>query len=595
MTGQLKVNAVTALDNLPIANAKIKIIDKAGELLYSGYTDANGVSPIYDIEAPDVELTLDQNYNHAACSFVDCEVRAEGYNTVIVNDVEIVSTSTATLKVEMHPMEATADIPNIEIINIPPIGLLLPVDQQQTTEPYYSIRQVQIPDYITVHLGVPQDTTARNVKVSFIDYIANVASSEIYPTWPYNSLVANIHCIVTFAINRVYTEWYRSRGFPFDITNSTSYDQYFVYGRNIFDNIYEIANNVFNVYARRFAFRNPFFTEYCNGTTVTCRGLSQWGTVDLANRGYTPLQILHYYYPNDLELIGTDNIAGIQQTYPGYSLKLGSTGAYVQKMQVYLNRIRVNYPLIPVIPNPNGVFDASTDAAVRTFQRVFNLTADGIIGKTTWNSISFKYFGVIKLAELESEGERIGIGKTPPNVVIQQGSRGVNVVELQFIINYISAFYESIPTVIQNGDFNAATKNAVIQFQKTFNLTVDGIVGPRTWAKLYSVYNGIANNTVIPPSPPPPGGTNPPYPSTPLRLGSSGSNVMIMQTYLNTIRTVYNSINPLLIVDGNFGVNTRNAVISFQQQFLLVPDGIIGPITWNKIVEMFNRVTGGVS
>ena len=629
MSGILRIHTVTAEGFLPVADAVIDVTEKSGNLLYHIMADANGDTEELVLDAPDAALTLDPNYREPAYATYDIHATATGFNTATVYNVEIISSTSSFLVIRMHTKQAAAitnvstlhqeeypvalppfghsrittasidllaaDNNNEEQIIIPPVGLLLPNEQLQfTNHAYQSVRTVYIPENITVHLGRPQDSSARNVTIPFIEYVANVASSEIYPTWPYNSLVANIHCIISFALNRVYTEWYRSRSFPFDITNSTSYDQYFVYGRNIFDNIYEIVSDVFNVYTRRFGFRNPFFTAYCNGTTTTCRGLSQWGTVNLANQGKTPLQILHYYFPDDLELIGTDNIMGIEETYPGQPLRRGSTGPHVQKMQVYLNRIRANFPLIPTIPNPNGVFEETTDAAIRTFQRVFNLSSDGIIGKATWNLIAFTCFGVIKLAELDSEGERVSIGRIPPSVTLRQGSRSPDVLELQFILNNVSAFYESVPGVIQDNIFDAATKNAVIQFQKTFGLTEDAIVGPTTWNKLYAVYKGIKENAMVPPAPLPSTGNIPQYPGTLLRIGSRGPNVKLMQTYLNTVRTVYDSIQPLLIADSVYGTDTKNAVISFQQQFLLSPDGVIGPITWHKIVEMFNIVTGGV-
>lgn len=407
-------------------------------------------------------------------------------------------------------------------------------------------------------------------------------------------MISNIHVIVTFALNRVYTEWYRSRGYNFDITNSTSYDQAYRDGAQIFENISKLVDNIFNVYVRRFGFQNPFFTSFCNGTTVTCAGLSQWGTVSLANRGMTPLQILRYYYPDDVELNESNNITGITSSYPGYALAVGSQGEPVRRMQNYLNRIRVNFPLIPLISNPNGVFGTDTQDAVRAFQRSFALTADGVIGKSTWNKISFIYVGVTRLAELESEGVRISIGKNPPNVVLSQGARGHDVLELQFILNSIAPYYDSVPYVIKDSVFGAGTKNAVIEFQKAFGLTPDGVVGPATWNKLYAVYRGIHDNVVVPPVEPIPPADAPVYPGTPLKLGSSGADVRLMQNYLNTIRIVYPSI-PYHIVNGTFDEAMRSTVIAFQQEFLLTPDGIIGPITWNKIVEMFMVVTGNAS
>lgn len=254
------------------------------------------------------------------------------------------------------------------------------------TEPYVSW-QVVIPDPITVHLGAP-GSSASNVQVSFPDYVKNVASSEIYPTWPAVALTANIYAIITFALNRVYTEWYKARGYSFDITNSTAYDQYFVYGRPIYESISRIVDQIFNQYVRRQGQNAPYFTSFCNGTTATCQGLSQWGTVTLANQGLTPIQILRSYYPDDIEIVETNIITGIVNSYPGVPLRTGSTGLDVQTIQTYLARIRRNYPAIPAITDEAGVFGDSTRAAVVKFQNVFNLAPDGIVGRSTWYKIS---------------------------------------------------------------------------------------------------------------------------------------------------------------------------------------------------------------
>jgi len=304
----------------------------------------------------------------------------------------------------------------------------------------------------------------------------------------------------------------------------------------------------------------------------------------------TPIQILRYYYGNDIELATSNNIGEIRESYPGYALRLGNNSDAVRTMQNYLNRIRVNYPLIPLIPNPNGLFGTDTLAAVQTFQRTFNLPADGIIGRATWNRIVQIFVAVTRLAELDSEGLRATIGENPPTAVLTVGSRGQNVLELQFILNYLSVFYPSIPPVIEDGVFGPSLRSAVMDFQRAFGLTPDGVVGPTTWKRLYSVYRGIDENVTVPQ---PPGGTTPPpYPGTPLRFGSSGLNVRTMQNYLNTIRTVYPSI-PQLAVDGDFGSATRDAVIEFQRIFGLTPDGVIGPVTWNAIVERYGLISAG--
>jgi len=610
-TGYLTIQVLTGDDALPVANAHVTIKRPDGVPLYETTTDANGNTRLYALTAPDMKYTLDPYFLKPAYSVCDVDVSAAGFVTEHIHGVEIVDTQTTILPVNMHPLVDEPNPVTDNVIVIPPVGLLIPAENRQVGPPGEqtilsvgdppgdppeprALTEVIIPDYITVHLGQPANASARNIRVRFADYIKNVVSSEIYSTWPYNSLVANTHTIVTFALNRIYTEWYRSRGFNFDITNSTSYDMFYREGGPVFENISRIVDDIFNVYARRIGFRNPFFTQFCNGTTVTCPGLSQWGTVTLANRGMSPLQILRNYYPNDLELVTSNNITGITESYPGVPLRVGSQGEAVRRMQNYLNRIRVNFPLIPRISNPNGVFGMDTQDAVRTFQRSFSLTSDGIIGRETWNKISFIYVGVIRLAELDSEGERATIGLTPPNVVLSQGSRGEHVIQLQFILSAISPFYPSVPVVIKDGIFDTVTKNAVIEFQKAFNLTPDGVVGPGTWNKLYSVYRGIQENAPIPPAETVPPSNAPPYPGTPLRVGSTGSDVRLMQTYLNMIRIVYPSI-PYLIVDGTFGEEMQRAVVAFQHEFVLTPDGIIGPITWNKIVEQFLLVTGNAS
>lgn len=595
-TGYLKIQADTADGALPVAGAHVVIRDTKGNILYETETDANGSTKKFPLPAPPKELSLDKNYNRPAYSVYDVDVMAPGFVSKHIHSVEILDTQTSILPVHMEPLVDEYNPVTDEDIHITPNALVTPHQfaQRGTSVSPFVLKEVVIPDYITVHLGAFNDASAQNVRVKFPEYVANVATSEIYSTWPYNSLVANVHVITTFAINRIFTEWYRVRNFNFDITSSTQTDQKYRHGAAIAENLLKIADQMFNVYARRFGFLDPFFTEFCDGKIATCPGLTQWGTVTLANQGLTPLQILHHFYPKDLELATSNNITSITESFPGTALTVGSSGDAVRRMQVFLNRIRVNYPLIPTISNPNGVFGSDTADAVRTFQRTFSLTADGIIGRATWNKISFIYIGITKLSELTSEGIRHSIGQNPPTVTIRLNDRGPYVLELQFILNAIGPYYDTIPIVIQDGSFGAGTKNAVIAFQKTFNLTQDGVVGIGTWNKLYAVYRGIYDNVVVPPTPAPPPSSAPPFPGTALRVGSTGSNVRLMQTYLNTIRIVYPSI-PYSIVDGIFGSGMEQSVIAFQRQFWLTPDGIIGATTWNKIVEIFQLVTGGAS
>ena len=291
---------------------------------------------------------------------------------------------------------------------------------------------------------------------------------------------------------------YRSQGYDFDITNSTAYDQYYVPGRVIYDSISRIVDEVYGEYVRRQGQNAPYFTSFCNGTTSTCAGLSQWGTVTLANQGYSPLQILHAYYPNDIEITETNIVTNALSSYPGTALRLGSSGLDVQTIQTYLTRIRQNYPAIPAITDPAGTFGESTRAAVTKFQSVFNLTADGIVGKSTWYRLVYLYTAVTRLSNLDSEGTSLGIGTVPPNTVLRQGSRGQDVVTLQYLLNVASEYYPSIPAPAQDGVFGSGTRESVIAFQRAMQLEADGMVGPLTWQKLYDIYLGIDQNVPIP-------------------------------------------------------------------------------------------------
>ena len=248
-----------------------------------------------------------------------------------------------------------------------------------------------IPEYITVHLGAPDDTSAPNVRVPFIDYVKNVASSEIYPTWPESALRANMYAEITFALNRIFSEWYPSRGYNFDITSDTQYDQKFINGRDIYDSVSVIADSLFNDYVVRQGSVQPLFTQYCNGTTVTCDGLSQWGTVALAEEGLIPYEILQYYYGDDISIVFNAPTATTLPSYPGYPLSLGSFGEDVRTIQRQLDRIRRNYPAITSISGYDGLFDSNTEAAVRDFQSIFNLTPNGVVDKATWYRISYIY------------------------------------------------------------------------------------------------------------------------------------------------------------------------------------------------------------
>lgn len=351
-----------------------------------------------------------------------------------------------------------------------------------------------VPQRITVHLGPPSSNTA-NVTVDFSDYVKNVASSEIYPTWDESALRANILAIVSFALNRVYTEFYRSRGYDFDITNSTAYDQFFVNGRSYFDNVSRLVDELFNDYLRRPGFVEPLAAKFCNGTTVTCEGLSQWGSQNLAQQGYNSTQILQSYYGN-VETVMNAPIRGITSSYPGTPLRQGSTGPNVVVLQVALNRIAQSYPAIPKIASVDGIFGPRTEATVRSFQRIFGLTPDGIVGPATWYAVVRLYTAVTRLAELRSQGQQFyAINWSPPNA-LQLGNSGDKVRQLQYMLAILSSYIPGIPPVAVDGNYGPATRAAVLAAQRRFVLPETGVVDARTWDEIYDQFSGIENTTL---------------------------------------------------------------------------------------------------
>ncbi len=444
-----------------------------------------------------------------------------------------------------------------------------------------------IPERITVHLG-PPDAEAENVTLPFLDYIANVASSEIYPTWPESAIRANMYAQVSFALNRVYTEYYRTRGYDFDITNSTAYDQFFVNGRDIFNNIREIAGELFNNYIRRQGNVEPLFAQYCNGTTVTCNGLSQWGTVELANQGYTPYEILTYYYGDDIELVQDAPIANNTTSAPTVALRLGSANDDVRIAQLRLNRISANYPSMPKIAQIDGIFGTDTEAAVRRFQEIFGLTPDGVIGKSTWYRIQNVYIGVKRLNDLNSEGITLQDVTNQYPGALQVGDTGNAVLNLQYFIAYVSQFYDTIPPVAIDGVFGETTRAAVEAVQRTFGLPTDGVVGEVTWNALYRAYRGIVDTIPLEYVE----GVAIPYGGVPLRIGAESESVLLLQQYLNYIAQTYTEI-PQVNPTGYFGPRTQEAVIAFQNLSGISPTGIVSAVTWSAIADLYTSLFRG--
>ena len=444
-----------------------------------------------------------------------------------------------------------------------------------------------IPNYITVHLGAP-DSDAPNVTVPFTDYIKNVASSEIYPTWPENAIRANVYAQISYTLNRIYTEYYRSRGYDFDITNSIAIDHSFVYGRDIFENVSQIVDELFNDYIVKGNGVEPYFAAYCDGREIRCNGLEQWGTVSLAQEGLTPFEILQYYYGNDIQIVRNAPVGSATASYPGRDLSLGAIGNDVQGVQNRLNRISKNYPSIPKIYPVDGVYDESTEEAVKEFQRAFNLTPDGVVGKATWYKIIAIFNAVKRLNDLATEGISLDEVTGLFNTELSLGDSGSEVFELQYLLSLIGAYEPEIPIIAIDGSFGPSTESAVKAFQRNYSIEENGVVAYPTWDQLYRAYIGILESLPIGYF----GEDTLPYPGSVLRNGSRGDDVRALQEYLNYISDSYAEI-PKIEVDGIFGAGTENAVRAFQRAFGYTESGIVSAQLWDAITEVYRDLRLG--
>lgn len=440
-----------------------------------------------------------------------------------------------------------------------------------------------IPENIVIHLGSP-NSDAMNVTESFQDYIKNVASSEIYPTWPEEALRANIIAQISVALNRVYTEYYRSRGLDFDITNSPAYDQTYVYQRDIYENISQIVDEIFDSYIRREGFVEPLFAQFCDGIEVVCDGLKQWDSVELAEQGLDYYEILKRFYGDNIELITNVPVENITESVPPVNIVEGDTGSEVQLIQRKLNRISANFPGIPKIYPADGFFGESTLNAVKKFQEVFDLTPDGIIGRATWYKIQLVYNGVKKLSDINSEGLRIDELETVFGENLQEGDSSSGVLTLQYYLAYISLFVPTVLETAYDGTFGPSTRESVFSFQKTYGLEPTGIVDRLTWDNIENVYYGILRTVPYRFEE----GAVLPFPGRVLRVGIEGNDVEALQEYLNLISDTYTSI-PKVTVDGVYGAGTERAVAEFMRLFDL--PGTPGRVTvqvWNAITNIYD-------
>lgn len=403
--GRLQINVTANVGLIPIQNANITIsyTGEPDSVFETLTTDSSGQTSTVSLNTPPLAYSLTPNSPMPYAEYT-LNVTAAGYEPVTVSGVEVLPDVTALQNIEMIPTEVSQE--ETETIVIPDHTLYgdyppkIPEDEIKPMDESGEIvlSRVVIPEYIIVHDGVPSDSTASNYYVKYRDYIKNVVSSEIYATWPENAIYANTLAIMSFTLNRVYTEWYRNQGYNFTITSSTAYDQKWIYGRNIYSNIDRLVDSIFANYLSRPGVRQPIFTSYCDGRNVTCDGLSQWGSKYLGDEGYTPIEIIRYYYGSDMYINTAVAVSGVPSSWPGYNLNIGASGDKVLQIQQQLNRIAQNYPALPRI-TADGIYGNNTANAVRVFQRIFNLPQSGIVDYPTWYKISEIFVGVSRIAE----------------------------------------------------------------------------------------------------------------------------------------------------------------------------------------------------
>lgn len=521
--GRLKVVAYDEVEFKPYVGAKVTISPEEFQYKYYGtkelITDISGETDVIDLPTPPTALSQSPSdaSGLAPYSLWEVKVEAPGRKTVTIKGVqvfpEITSIQKVILEKEQQQLSMFRNISNISdkekslptLIHIGAHVLHGSYEKKELEESekempmpnsmFRVLPEVIVPDKIVVHIGNP-DSTGPNYEVSFRDYIKNVASSEIYPTWTENTIRANIHCIVSFTLNRIFTEWYRAKGKSFDITNSTAYDHYFVYGRNIFENISNIVDEVFPQYIKRQGAVQPLLAQYCDGVKSKCPGhLTQWGSKYLGDQGKTSYEILTYYYGSNIVFDISKMIRGIPKSYPGYTLAIGSRGKEVTIVQKYINRITRNFPAIQKI-STDGIYGNNTKQAVQSFQRTFGLFQSGNVDYKTWYKLSEVYVGVTKMAEAYGEGEReFEAILSYPGSVLTIGSKGNSVRLIQDYLSLIRTKYPSIIYLIPDGIYGLNTSSAVSEFQRISNLSVTGKVDETTWNAVISTYNDIKNST----------------------------------------------------------------------------------------------------
>ena len=443
-----------------------------------------------------------------------------------------------------------------------------------------AVRTPVVPTEITVHIGSPEEA-GKTITVPFPEYIKNVASNEIYPSWPADAIKANVLAQISFALNRIYNEWYPSQGYNFDITSSPAYDQTFNEDSQFFENISQIVDDIFNNYIVKDDQVQPLFAAYCDGINTTCDGLSQWGSVELARQGLSPTEILKRYYGDDIRIVYNAPVSPNIPSYPGFPFRLGSAGNYVRQLKVQLNRISNNYPAIPKIEEENIFFTTDMEESIKAFQEIFDLPVTGTVDKATWYEVKYLYNAVKKVADLASEGISIEEVQFPYGETLQIGNTGPYIRPLNYLLNFLSYFDTDIPKLNLSGEeFTEDTKEMVIAFQTSNNIEADGIVDKNTWNALVTDYNQtkelIPEEYLY--------YEDKLYPGIFLSLGMTGDDILNLQNFLYIICEKTHQI-PGVRVNGTFDELTEESIKAIQKRYNLPENGVVGPATWQKIID----------
>ena len=408
--GYLQVDVVSDANSFPVQDADIVIArtEEPDEIIEETRTNSSGQTENLPLNAPPVELSLSPEETERPYAEYTIRITAPGFEPFVVSGTEVLADVTAIQGIRLRPLSNASAGEQIETVTIPDhtlYGDYLPKIAESEIKPVVEtgeivLSRVVVPQTVVVHDGVPTNTSAANYYVPYRDYIKNVASSEIYATWPRSAIVANVLAIMSFTLNRVYTEWYRNQGYDFTITSSTAYDHKWIYGRNIFESISVVVDDIFDNYLSRPGVKQPILTQYCDGRRVSCPNwLTQWGSKSLGEQGFSPIEILRYYYGDDMYINTAEQISGIPASWPGYDLKIGATGDKVRQLQEQLDAISSVYTAIPDI-SPDGIYGPATAEAVRKFQSIFGLPQTGVVDFATWYKISHIYVGITRIAEL---------------------------------------------------------------------------------------------------------------------------------------------------------------------------------------------------